>query len=401
MNILIACEDFRVGGAQVFALRLAQALSKEHQVWLYSHYWNLIDYKLTERIAPDVEVLFYKLPKPFDLIIKKLDRILYHAKIDFSIREKLVAKNLSKIINQLQCDVVHSHMFKSDYIIAKALTDSTVSIPIIITMHGNYEGFLQNYIENVGEVILNYPRKLKETLARINSIVYLTDKNLRIFQEAALVPKNCYRHIIKKKIYNGFSGSVDAPHRRSELGIADDTLVFGMVARGIPEKGWEVAIEAFKKIPKNTAHLILVGWGNYIADLVNKYKNQNNIHFVGYSDNPLDWITLFDIGLLPSVSGESLPNVIAEYLFLRKPVVCTDIGDSKNMIAYEDDFAGFVLNPQSSNLAEDLKMYLQKYLDQPELLQQHMKLAGKAFEKFQMEDCLASYTNLYQELLND
>lgn len=401
MNILIACEDFRVGGAQVFVLRLAQALSKEHQVWLYSHYWNLIDYKLTERIAPDVEVLFYKLPKPFDLIIKKLDRILYHAKIDFSIREKLVAKNLSKIINQLQCDVVHSHMFKSDYIIAKALTDSTVSIPIIITMHGNYEGFLQNYIENVGEVILNYPRKLKETLARINSIVYLTDKNLRIFQEAALVPKNCYRHIIKKKIYNGFSGSVDAPHRRSELGIADDTLVFGMVARGIPEKGWEVAIEAFKKIPKNTAHLILVGWGNYIADLVNKYKNQNNIHFVGYSDNPLDWITLFDIGLLPSVSGESLPNVIAEYLFLRKPVVCTDIGDSKNMIAYEDDFAGFVLNPQSSNLAEDLKMYLQKYLDQPELLQQHMKLAGKAFEKFQMEDCLASYTNLYQELLND
>lgn len=401
MNILIACEDFRVGGAQVFALRLAQVLSKEHQVWLYSHYWNLIDYKLTERIAPDVEVLFYKLPKPFDLIIKKLDRILYHAKIDFSIREKLVAKNLSKIINQLQCDVVHSHMFKSDYIIAKALTDSTVSIPIIITMHGNYEGFLQNYIENVGEVILNYPRKLKETLARINSIVYLTDKNLRIFQEAALVPKNCYRHIIKKKIYNGFSGSVDAPHRRSELGIADDTLVFGMVARGIPEKGWEVAIEAFKKIPKNTAHLILVGWGNYIADLVNKYKNQNNIHFVGYSDNPLDWITLFDIGLLPSVSGESLPNVIAEYLFLRKPVVCTDIGDSKNMIAYEDDFAGFVLNPQSSNLAEDLKMYLQKYLDQPELLQQHMKLAGKAFEKFQMEDCLASYTNLYQELLND
>ena len=57
---MMACEDFRVGGAQVFALRLAWALFSKYEVWLYSQ--DNVDEELIWRIASDDEVYsFFRL----------------------------------------------------------------------------------------------------------------------------------------------------------------------------------------------------------------------------------------------------------------------------------------------------------------------------------------------------
>ena len=61
MKILIAVEEFRIGGAQIFALRLAQALHERgHQVYLYSMYWQYTEHDLVKRLAPDVELIQYQ-----------------------------------------------------------------------------------------------------------------------------------------------------------------------------------------------------------------------------------------------------------------------------------------------------------------------------------------------------
>ena len=58
MKILLSIEDLRTGGAQVFGMRLAQALHERgHQVWLYSHYPTYINHELVKQVAPDVPVL--------------------------------------------------------------------------------------------------------------------------------------------------------------------------------------------------------------------------------------------------------------------------------------------------------------------------------------------------------
>ena len=52
MNILIAIEDLRTGGAQVFGMRLAQALHQRgHQVHLYSHYASYINRPLLRQVG--------------------------------------------------------------------------------------------------------------------------------------------------------------------------------------------------------------------------------------------------------------------------------------------------------------------------------------------------------------
>ena len=392
MRILIACEDLRVGGAQVFALRLAEALSSEHDVWLYSHYDDYIEQELTRRIAPTVEMLFARFK--LDWFIRKFDRLLYKIGIDFSWRERLVAKHIKQTIDQYGIELVHSHMFKSDYVVAKALCG--MNIPLITTMHGNYEGFLKNYLQNEGEVLINYPKKLQQTLAETDAVVYLTEKNLMVFGEENVISASCHQHIVKKKIYNGFVGRVDQPHSRRDIKIEDSDFVFGMVARGIPEKGWEVAIEAFEKLANDKVHLVLVGWSEYVAELAKKYKHQERIHFVGRSDNPLNWIQLFDVGLLPSTYGESLPNVIAEYLYCGKPSIVSDVGESKLMIEEEGQKAGFILPIENGKIESTLLCNLmQQYVQDQILSIKHSQLAAMAFKKFIMEKCVASYTALY------
>ena len=396
MRVLIACEDFRVGGAQVFALRLANALSEKHEIRLYSHYDSYIDEKLVKRIAPRVDILFARFSA--DWLIRKFDRLLYLIGIDFSERERLVAKHIKKVVTQYGIELVHSHMFKSDYVVAKALRG--LSIPLVTTMHGNYEGFLKNHLEKTGEIILNYPKKLCETLVETDVVAYLTDKNLRVFKEENIVPAQYQQHIIIRKIYNGFTGRVDKPHTKEELGIEDNELVFGMVARGIPEKGWEVAIEAFNLLPENTAHLVLVGWSNYVANLSQQHKGNRRIHFVGYSDNPLNWIQLFDVGLLPSVYGESLPNVIVEYLACDKPAIVSDIGESELMIKVGEEKAGFVLNAHEQRFIDTSQLvgFMKNYADSEELLEKHQLVANRAYDKFEMEACIKSYAQIYHQV---
>ena len=396
MRILIACEDFRVGGAQVFALRLANALTQEHEVLLYSHYANYIDSGLTQHIAPHISILCARLR--LDWFIRKLDRLLFKLSIDFSVREKLIIHHIRKVATDNDVELVHSHMFKSDYVVAKAIRG--LNVPLVVTMHGNYEGFLKKYLARTGEVILNYPHKLRETLTETDAIAYLTEKNLRVFKEEEIVPAKCHQHIIKNKIYNGFIGRIDQPHCRNELGIEKKDLVFGLVARGIPEKGWEVAIEAFIALVPSTTQLVLVGWSEYVAELAQKYKENKRIHFVGHSDNPLNWIQMFDVGLLPSVYGESLPNVIVEYLYCGKPVITSDVGESPLMIDHKGKKAGFVLSVKKQNIvAEELRNCMNRYVDNEELLERQGTTARLAFKEFTMDKCIRKYAALYEDVL--
>ena len=97
-----------------------------------------------------------------DKYIRKIDKILQLLRIDFSIREKIVAKHIQYVVSKYQIEIIHSNMFKSDYIFTKALDKK--KIPILITMHGNYETFMDNIKNNKGELIHNYLFKVKEIL---------------------------------------------------------------------------------------------------------------------------------------------------------------------------------------------------------------------------------------------
>jgi glycosyltransferase involved in cell wall biosynthesis len=398
MNVLIALEDLRTGGAQVFGMRLAQALHTHgHQVYLYSHYGSYANHALLKQLAPDVPVLAFATPLPgVEWLTRKVQGLLRRMGKPFPAREQMVAKHLRRTVQQLGIELVNSHTIKSDYVAAAALVDNQPPVPLVITMHGCYEDFLhktdQPEVTRLGEWALQ----------QAAGLVYLTDKNLEIFRLPGVRQLADLPHA---QIYNGFDGHFSAPAQlpsRTQLGIEPQDLVFGMVARGIAEKGWHYALASFAELSKDfpQAHLVLVGSSAYLDGL--KAQNTNaNVHFVGFAPNPIDWVRLFDVGLLPSYfASESLPNSVAEYLFCGAPVIATRIGEVPQMLSVPDQgLAGVLIEQDGRGLRDPqaLTAAMREYLTNAALLAAHRVLAKQCFEKFRMAHCVAAYEAIFSE----
>jgi glycosyltransferase involved in cell wall biosynthesis len=397
MKILIAIEDLRTGGAQVFGMRLAQALHERgHQVHLYSHYPTYINYPLVRQVAPGVPVLAFDSGIPgFEWLTRKIQGGLRRLGRPFPWRETLVERHLRRTLEQLGVQVLNSHMIKSDYVAAEAAAAARPAVPLVITMHGCYEDFLHKTSQP--ETIAN----AREALQQAAGVVYLTEKNLEIFSVPGVRPLADIPHA---QIYNGFEGrfSAELP-TRAQLGIGEHDLVFGMVARGIAEKGWQYALDSFAALSAEfpQAHLVLVGSSDYLSELQAATTNPK-VHFVGFAPNPIDWVRLFDVGLLPSYfASESLPNCIAEYLFCGVPVVATRIGEIPQMLDVPGQgLAGFLVEQDGRGLREPaaLTAALRTYLTSPTVLAAHRALAQQCFDKFRMERCVAAYERLFERV---
>ena len=405
MNILVAVEEFRIGGAQTFALRLAQALHEAgHRVYLYNMYWQYTEHDLVRRLAPDVELLQYQpISKKTDTILLRADDWVQRQGWEINLRGKTLRNHLRQSIIEKKIEVVSSNTFKCDYLLSQVLKEFPL-VPLIVTMHGDYEQFLVFYRQKQHYVIPNYIRKLAETIARVNGIAYLSEQNLEVIQPDVVSVSST--HIQIRRIYNGLEGrfSTDAPnYSRKQLNIEPTALVFGMVARGVPEKGWEPVINAyqrFRQVTERSTNLVLVGASPFLDQLRETYRADETIRFLGFVNNPIDCATSFDVGILASSLKESLPNSIAEYLFCGKGVISTDVGEIRQMILTDEgQEAGLLIDFPIQGLADVEQLYqaMRRYAEEDGLLDNHQTLAPQAFAKFEMSRCVRAYIRLYED----
>jgi glycosyltransferase involved in cell wall biosynthesis len=200
------------------------------------------------------------------------------------------------------------------------------------------------------------------------------------------------------KILNGYSGARSSVDKKHELRLNETDFVFGMVARGIKEKGWNSAINAFVKLTVENIKLVLVGEGPEIELLKKTYEGETKIHFVGYASIPLDYISTFDVALLPSYyTAESLPTVIIEYLMCNKPIISSDIGAVREMLQTDsNEIAGLLIKYNADGVDEFDLMKKMNNLYSDEALRNKLKrLTTKAFLKFDMQRCVNSYVDIY------
>ena len=406
MNILVAVEELRFGGAQTFALRFAQALYEAgHNVWLYSMYANLTETELVHRLAPNVPVLAYEPMLPvLDKLMQRADGWLERRQRHRSLRRQVVKAHLRRILRQHRIDVVSSNTFKSDELMAEVLETDFPTVPLVVTMHGDYEQFWEFYQAGKQYVLPNYSARLQRTLARVTAVAYLADQNLRVL-EPSITPATQTAHLTCRRIYNGMEGRY-SPERarfsRAALGIEPSAFVVGMVARGVPEKGWEPLIVAYQRLKAGSVrpvHLILVGSSQFLSSLREKYQADTNIHFLGFVNNPVDCVDVFDVGVLASSLKESLPNSIAEYLFCGKPAISTDIGEIQRMLTTDEgQEAGLLISFPEQGLANAQELYqaMYRYATDEPMQKEHQRFARLAFTKFDMARCVQAYAELYQ-----
>jgi glycosyltransferase involved in cell wall biosynthesis len=125
---------------------------------------------------------------------------------------------------------------------------------------------------------------------------------------------------------------------RSELGIPDDALVVGHVARFHPMKDHRTLLAAAERVlaSQGAAHFVLCGAGvtpdNPQLAAWSASLDDERVHMLGERDDVDRLYRTFDVMASSSVSGEALPLVIGEAMACAVPVAATRCGDAAQLI---------------------------------------------------------------------
>lgn len=364
-NILIILPDLNVGGGQTVSIRIANSMSKYYNVFIVNARSEFETSFMREMIKENVILLDYK---------NKVEILrMYKDILDFKVAISMIWWS----------DKLSYYAFEKD------------DIPLIISMHGCYEMLLHH-----PEVDKYFNENVDKILKRANRIIYTADKNKEVLEKYGWI-----NHPKVSKIDNGFILENYPKKKREDLGITKDDFVFGLVARAIPEKGYEEAIEALNQLNSRNekkAHLILVGGSEYIDKLKVKFRENAYIHFIDKFTEPMEWIgweELFDVGLLPSYfKSESLPTVIVEYLYLKKPIIATDIAEIKSMIENNEKKAGVAIQLKNGKADVNvLAQEMEKMMTDKNYYQGLSKNTSIFAKRFDMDKCIEKYKELIEE----
>lgn len=384
LNILITIESFWDGGAEMFAIRLANELSVNNNVFFLELYPYKTREKRQIKFIDANKIKLFQIGKNFlgDWLAKKAENTSgTFSRFVNIFQSKLCNYQTKSILHKYNIDVVNSHSWDTDLYFA-ALKDIS-RFNFVSTFHGHYE-FLQSQR-------FNFNADGTFVLSKLNHVVYTTTKHVNTLNSYN------YPEIKRHKIFYGIS-----------LSIADEVTSFQknevlriiMVARGIVEKGWEQAILAILELSKSYPQkliLQLVGEGSYLDSLKDKYQSET-VQFLGYFDNVKEVISKAHIGILPTYySAESLPNSVIEYLVCGKPVITTNVGAISEMIHVNDNIAGQCLGIENGKAdVQELVKAIEVYIQNPGIVATHSAFALEAAKKFTMNKCVNDYLQVFQ-----
>jgi glycosyltransferase involved in cell wall biosynthesis len=394
MKILFTTQALSIGGIEVIALRFSEAFSKEHEVTLYDFNPDRRNEQLIAQFNTSLFTIAGMQPgKLIDKLIWKTNAVLFKTKLLLDFRQRLIERHFKKFIQTNNFDIVCSLSFHQDYLSCKYCR--LKGTPVVVSMHGTYE-----------YAAPEWQARAKLTYEYARAFTYLADKNIEWYKQQDYY--NPYKPCFK--IYNGIDIKKPVPKiiSRADLGIGANDFVFVMVARGIAEKGWKEAIEAFQRIHSkfSATALLLVGDGEYLQQLKANSSQKNGIIFYGFHPNPIELIQLANVGLLPTYFPiESLPNVIVDYLLCRLPVIATDMGEIREMLRWvEDEYAGTVLSLPSSGAGvgiNSLQEAMMHYVVDSKFYNEKIRVAKQVIHKFDINDCVSNYMKVFDAVLSE
>jgi glycosyltransferase involved in cell wall biosynthesis len=391
LRILLVTETLVTGGAETFVLRLARQLrALGHQVDVLNLNRDLQERELVEQF-PDVPI--HQIPLPMLRWIKRGDRIARMLGRDASLQRLMSVRWIERHLMG-RYDVYHSHLVNADWLMA-TLKRHHPAIRLVSTLHGDYQ-LHELRRASIGERsrIPNWPVRRNALLRAIDRWVYIAESQREMFVDRLGVAAE--RML---QIYNGYTPPAALPE--PSLRRADAPLIFAMVARALPEKGWSLLIEAFGRL-EGSCRLLLIGSGAYLNDLKARHSDDARIEFAGFHPNPAALLVDADAFVFPSTyPAESLPTVIIEALYCGIPTIATDIGEVAAMLETPTGETAGVVVPITSRemIVDALAAAMQCYLDDPAQLAADSAKASAAFAKFDMAQCGRAYVAVYRTLI--
>jgi glycosyltransferase involved in cell wall biosynthesis len=171
-----------------------------------------------------------------------------------------------------------------------------------------------------------------------------------------------------------FGASNVTPTLRSELGLGNDTVVFGSQGRILPRKGYiemvraaHIALSRMTDDEKKKVHFVVLGdtpqdmRPDHLEEcraLVKTLGIEAQFTFTGFRKDVKPYVTDFDVAVVPSVYPDPLPRAVIESMALGKAVIAFDVGGVAEMM--KDGTTGTLVRgvpPDVAGLAEQFLRY--------------------------------------------
>lgn len=184
---------------------------------------------------------------------------------------------------------------------------------------------------------------------------------------------------------------------RSELGIAENAFVVGMIGRLSAQKAPDVFIRAaeivHKEIPNSA--FIIVGDGEQREE-IETFAQQHGLHLVvtGWTDKPYSYLKAFDVAMLLS-RWEGFGLAIVEYMAAEKNVVATRADAIPSLIKDGED--GFLVDIDNPEQAADKVLWLCNHPNKAEEMRQ--KALRKAKSTYDINRVVKQHINMFNELI--
>ena len=291
--------------------------------------------------------------------------------------------------------IVHTHSSKAGIIGRWAAYFS--KIPVIVhTIHGlpffPYQHPFLNFL---------YVNSERITAPITDKIITVCDAMKFKALEAKVGKPSQYVTVYSGMELDPFLKSSPSQNMRKQLGIKEEEIVIGKIARLFPLKGHEfivnIAPEIIKKFPK--VKFLLVGDGilkEELKERVKKLKVEDRFIFTGLipPEKIPEYLSLMDIVVHTSLR-EGLARVIPQALATGKPVVTWNLDGSSEVVRNGE--TGFLVPSKEEDKLKNAILHL---LENPELREKMGKRGKKLVDPlFRSEEMARRIHEVYQELL--
>ena len=184
---------------------------------------------------------------------------------------------------------------------------------------------------------------------------------------------------------------------RASLGIPDDAIVVGLLARFHPSKDHRTFFEAVRIVNRPDVHYLFAGRGTEnLPALAREVAPEARIYALGERHDTPELTASLDIACSTSAFGEGFANTIGEAMACGVPCVVTDSGDARWLVGD----AGRVVQPRDPiAFAAELSDMLAASDDERRAI--GVRGRARAVRDFSIESVVRQYEDFYCGLMTN
>lgn len=327
-KILFSAYSLDVGGIETALITLLKNLDNKYDITLVLEKKQGI---FLDEVPKNITIITYEPSKIKNKLFRKMSNFFKQLKFKLKYKNKF---------DFSACFATYN--FSSSFVARNASKNSALWV------HNDYLNFYDNDI-------MQYRKFFKDIkVFDYKKIVFVSDMDKRVF--IAQFPECSKKVVVCNNLIN-YEEIIKKSEESVDFEKKEDIVTFINIGRhDEKQKRLSRIINATKKLNKEgyKFRVIFVGKGTSTNQYKEMSKNIKNIEFLGAKQNPYPYLKNSD-ALLISSEFEGNPVVFVEAKVLNKPIITTDVSDSKSEISEK---YGIVVDKSEKGVYRGMKNFL-------------------------------------------